>query len=88
MFRGFIEAGPGRITEVSETFKRYKKHYDKKAKPRCLEVGEQVLILLSTDSNKFLMQWRGYSVESRVEANDYRIKMGSKKKTYHFEYVN
>ena len=30
------------------------------------------------------MQWKGpYTVESRVEANDYRIKMGSKTKTYH-----
>ena len=30
------------------------------------------------------MQWRGpYIVESRVGANDYRIKMGSKRKTYH-----
>ena len=60
------------------------KHYEKKAKPRCLEVGDQVLILLPTDSNKLLMQWKGpYTVESCVGANDYRIKMGSKTKTYH-----
>ena len=66
--------------------KRYKKHYDKKAKLRCLEVGNQVLILLPTDSNKFLIQWRGpYTVESRVGANDYRIKKGSETKMY---YVN
>ena len=43
-----------------------------------------MLILLPTDSNKLLMQWRGpYTVESRVGANDYRVKMGSKTKTYH-----
>ena len=30
------------------------------------------------------MQWRGpYTVESRVGANDYRVKIGSKTKTYH-----
>ena len=30
------------------------------------------------------MQWRGpYTVESRVGANDYRVTMGSKTKTYH-----
>ena len=30
------------------------------------------------------MQWRGpYTVESRVGANDYKVKMGSKTKTYH-----
>ena len=30
------------------------------------------------------MQWRGpYTVESRVGTNDYRVKIGSKTKTYH-----
>ena len=70
--------------ELQKSQKRYKKYYVRKAKPRHLEVGEQVLILLPTDSNKLLMQWRGpYTIESRVGANDYRIKMGSKTKTYH-----
>ena len=45
-------------------------------------MGDQVLILLLTDSNK--LQWRGpYPVENRVGANDYRVKMVSKTKTYH-----
>ena len=62
--------------EPEKSQKRYKKYYDRKAKSRCLEVGEQVLILLPTDSNTLLMQWRGpCTVESRVVANDYRIKM-------------
>ena len=70
--------------ELQKSQTRYKKHYDKEAKPRHLEVGNQVLILLPTERNKLLMQWRGpYIVESRVGANDYRIKMGSKTKTYH-----
>ena len=60
--------------ELQKSQKRYKKHFDKKVKPRCKEVGGQVLILLPTDSNKFLMQRRGqYIVESYVEANDYRV---------------
>ena len=64
--------------------KRYKEYCDRKPKPRCLEVGEQVLILLPTDSKKLIMQWRGpYNIEGRVGANDYRIKMGSKTKMYH-----
>ena len=70
--------------ELQKSQTRYKKHYDKEAKPRHLEVGNQVLILLPTERNKLLMQWRGpYIVESRVGANDYRIKIGSKTKTYH-----
>ena len=56
--------------ELQKSQKRYKKHYDKKAKPRCLEVGDQVLMrpgadavsapgLLLPDSSKLLMQRRG-----------------------------
>ena len=78
------------ITEVCECLEDSLKlvqeelQNDKKAKPRYLEVGEQVMILLSTDSNKLLMQSRGpYIVENRVGANDYRIKMVSKTKMYH-----
>ena len=64
--------------ELEKSQKRYKRHYDRKAQPRRLEVGDRVLILLPTDSNKLLMQWRGpYTVESRVGANNYRVKMGS-----------
>ena len=70
--------------ELEKSQKRYKRHYDRKAKPRRSEVGDRVLVLLPTNSNKLLMQWRGaYTVESHVGANDYRVKMGSKTKTYH-----
>ena len=44
--------------ELEKSQKRYNRHYDRKAKPRRLEVGDRVLILLPTDSNKLLMQWR------------------------------
>ena len=56
--------------ELQKSQKRYKKFYSKKAKPRRLEVGAQVLMLLPTDNNKLLMQWRGtYIVKSRVVAS-------------------
>ena len=71
--------------ELEKSQKRYKRHYDRKTKLRRLEVGDRVLILLPTDSNRLVLQWRGpYTVESRIGANDYRVKMGSKAKTYHF----
>ena len=35
--------------ELQKSQKHYRKHYDKKAKPICLEVGDQVLILLLTE---------------------------------------
>ena len=45
--------------ELQKSQKRYKKHYIMtRKKPRRLEVGDQVLILLPRDSNKLLMQWR------------------------------
>ena len=70
--------------ELDKSQKRYKRHYDKKAKPIRLEVGDQVLILLLTDSNKLPMQWKGaYTVESCVAANDSRVEMGSNTKTCH-----
>ena len=70
--------------ELEKSQKRYKTHNDRKAKPRRLEVGDRVLILPPTDSNKLLKQCRGpYTVESHVRANDYRVKMGSKTKTYY-----
>ena len=48
-----------------EELQKSQRQYDKKAKTRRLEVVDQVLILLLTDSNKLLMQWRGpYTVES------------------------
>ena len=41
--------------ELHKFQKRYKKLYNKKAEPKHLEVGIQVLILLPTDSNKLLL---------------------------------
>ena len=74
--------------EIQKSQKCYKKHYDKKAKPRRLEVGDQVLILLPTESNKLLMQSRGpYIAESCVGANDYRINTVVKEKDLPREYV-
>ena len=58
--------------ELQKSQKLHKKHYYRKAKPRHLEVSDQVLILHPTDSNKLFLKWRGpYTMESRVGANDY-----------------
>ena len=44
---------------LEKSSKRYKRYYDAKAKPRSLQIGDKVLILLPTDNNKLLMQWKG-----------------------------
>ena len=52
---------------LKEAAKTYKKHFDKRAKMRNLNVGDEVLILLPTDNNKLLMQWKGpFSVTEKV----------------------
>lgn len=64
--------------------RKYKHHYDKKTRPRKFEVGEQVLVLLPLENNKFLLQWKGpYEVVARVGALDYKVQEGTKVKIYH-----
>ena len=49
-----------------------------------MEVGDQVLILLPTDHNKLLLQWKGpYTVVHRFNDVDYKVKVKDKVKTFH-----
>ena len=52
----------GEVPEMLQKALRW--HYDKKDKPRRFEVGDQVLIILPTESNKLLMQWTLHCGES------------------------
>ena len=71
-------------TELEKSSRKYKKHFDVKAKERRFECGDQVLLLLPTSSNKLLMQWRGpYEVIGKVARNNYSLQIGNKKKTFH-----
>lgn len=55
-----------------------------KSKPRNIKVGDKVLILLPTDSNKLLLQWKGqYEILDTFDVGNYRIQVGNKVKTYH-----
>ncbi|RUS80747.1 hypothetical protein EGW08_011470 [Elysia chlorotica] len=61
-----------------------KLNYDRGTKARKFKPGDDVLVLLPTDTNKLLMQWKGpYKVVAVVGINDYRVKMGRKEKTVH-----
>ena len=63
---------------------KYKAYYDKKAKPRSLKEGDQVLVLLPTDHNKLLLQWKGpFVVQQRFNDCDYKVQMKDKIKTFH-----
>ena len=58
--------------------------FDRKAKRREFKVGDKVLVLLPTSSNKLLMHWRGpYTITKQVAGNNYKINTKNKFKTYH-----
>ncbi|XP_033726122.1 uncharacterized protein LOC117315829 [Pecten maximus] len=62
----------------------YKHHYDKRTKNRQFEVGQKVLVLLPTDNNKLLLQWKGpFDVVEVVNHMDYKVDVGGKIKIYH-----
>ena len=70
--------------ELSRSQKRYKKYYNKKARCRKFRAGDKVLILLPTDSNKLLMQWKGpYEVMDVLSEYNYRVRVRGKEKVYH-----
>ena len=70
--------------ELSRAQAKAKHHYDKRSRPRFLTVGDEALILLPTDRNKLIMQWKGpYRVLERVGINDYKIDVGNSPKVFH-----
>jgi len=51
-------------------------HFNKKARIRQLKAGDQELILLPTDNQKLLLQWKGpFPVLERVGPTDYRMQL-------------
>ncbi|KAK3783840.1 hypothetical protein RRG08_031681 [Elysia crispata] len=49
-----------------------------------MKVRIQQLVLLPTDANKLLVQWKGpYDIINSVGLNDYKVKISGKEKTLH-----
>ena len=63
---------------------KQKAYYDRRARSRKFDVGNKVLLLLPTDSNKLLLQWKGpYEVVEVVNRMDYKIDVNGVVSTYH-----
>ncbi|XP_076451106.1 uncharacterized protein LOC143286993 [Babylonia areolata] len=63
---------------------KYKRQYDKKARERWFEVGDEVLLLLPEKKNKLQIAWQGpYRVIERVGDWDYRIAVKGTPRLYH-----
>ena len=71
-------------SQLEQSQKRQKQYYDRKARDRSFAVGDEVLLMLPTEQNKLLMQWRGpYKIVSKKGTLDYGVQLGKKTKTYH-----
>lgn len=69
---------------LEKSASRYKKYYDRKARNRSLQVGDKALILMPTDNNKLLLQWKGpFDVVKKVIRVDYQLNIQGKVKTFH-----
>ncbi|XP_071491788.1 uncharacterized protein [Diadema antillarum] len=65
--------------ELLKSHEKYRRNYNRKARQRSFKVGDEVLVLLPTDSNKLLMHWKGpFRVVGTVGKLDYRIDLGSR----------
>ena len=63
---------------------KQKAYYDRRARSRRFNVGDKVLLLLPTDSNKLLLQWKGpFEVTEVLNRMDYRIDVNGAIGTYH-----
>ena len=63
---------------------RYRKYYNRKTRTRSMKVGDKVLVLLPTNTNKLLMQWKGpFPITEKLGTVDYRIDMHGVQKTFH-----
>ena len=70
--------------ELKRSQSKNKRLYDRWAKKRAFQVGDKVLILLPTDNNKLLLQWRGpFVVERCGNGNNYGVEVNKRIKTYH-----
>ena len=73
------------VDNANISAKKYKEYFDRKTKSRKFKVNDEVLIMLPTSYNKFVMQWKGPYIISDLHANgvDYYIKVGNKIKLFH-----
>ncbi|GFR91562.1 reverse transcriptase [Elysia marginata] len=76
-----IQAAQDNLRHAS---KRYKAHFDRKARPRTVIKGEKVLLLLPAKHNKLELKWQEpFEVIEVVGSNNYVVNLGAAQKTYH-----
>ena len=70
--------------QIQKSKEKYSAQYNKKAKAREYDEGDEVLLLLPTDRNKLLMHWKGpFKIVKKNNRMNYQIDLGSRKQTFH-----
>ena len=70
--------------ELEKNQERNKNLYNRKARKRSFQAGDKVMVLLPTDQNKLLMQWKGpFEIKGTKWGNNYQVEVNKKVKTYH-----
>jgi len=70
--------------ELHKAQTRQAKYYHKNTKDRIFQAGDEVLVLLLTESNKLLLQWKGsFNVIERIRGNYYKIQLVGRTKTFY-----
>ena len=63
---------------------KQKTYYDRNTRKRNFNLGDKVLLLLPTSSNKLMAEWKGpFEVVRRVNKVDYVVRIGDKERMYH-----
>ena len=72
------------IKKLQKVQGKHKAYYNHQAKPGSFKVGDQVLLLLPTDSNKLLLQCRGpFEIVGVLSRVDYGVNVNGYINTYH-----
>ena len=74
---------------LSRAQKQQKVWYDRNARNREFQPGDQVLVLLPTSTNKLIAQWQGlYVVVRRLGKVNYEVEMKDKRKKRKIMHIN
>ena len=74
---------------LAKAQQRQKRWYDENARERQFEPGDQVLVLLPTETSKLLARWHGpYPVLRRISPVNYEVNMYDKKKHHRIFHIN
>ena len=72
------------LDALNQSSQNYRRNFNKKAKQRQPQIRDKALLLLPTDNNKLLMQWKGpFQVIGKRGPSDFMLDVNGKSKFFH-----